>query len=99
MACEELNHNRTHPLHVGALFFGLGICSLSSPLVEVNEVFGGLDYPHDLSHDLSERTVYIPSASLCCYDRQRAITPSDHRVLVAESFVKDLLLAVISKDC
>jgi hypothetical protein len=33
------------------------------------EVFGGLVYPHDLSHDLSERTVYIPTASLCCYNQ------------------------------
>jgi hypothetical protein len=63
--------------------------------VEVNEVFGRLDYPHDLSHDLSERTVYIPSASLCCCNQQRTITPSDHGVLVAESLEKDSLLAVI----
>jgi hypothetical protein len=27
-------------------------------------VFEGLDYPHDLSHDLSERTVYIPSVEM-----------------------------------
>jgi hypothetical protein len=54
------------------------------------EVFGRLDYPHDLSHDLSERTVYIPSASLCCYDQQRAIIASTRDVLVAESFDKGL---------
>jgi hypothetical protein len=60
-------------------------------------VFGGLDYPHDLSHDLSERTVYIPSTSLCCYNQQRAITPSDHGVLVAESLTKDSLFAAIQQ--
>jgi hypothetical protein len=59
------------------------------------KVFGGLDYPHDLSHDLSERTVYIPSTSLCCCNQQRAITPSDHGVLVAESLTKDSLFAAI----
>jgi hypothetical protein len=58
-------------------------------------VFGGLDYPHDLSHDLSERTVYIPSTSLCCYGQQRAITASTSDELVAESLTKDSLLAVI----
>jgi hypothetical protein len=61
------------------------------------EVFGGLDYPHDLSHDLSERTVYIPSTSLCCYNQQRAITPLDHGVLVAESLTKDSLFAAIQQ--
>jgi hypothetical protein len=45
--------------------------------VEVNQVFGRVDYPHDLSHELSERTVYMPSASLCCYDQKRAI---HHRI-------------------
>jgi hypothetical protein len=57
----------------------------------------GFDYPYDLSHDLSERAVYIPFASLCYYDQQRAITPSEHRVLVAESLTKNLLLAVIQQ--
>jgi hypothetical protein len=47
--------------------------------LKYGEVFGRLDHPHDLSHDLSESTVYIPSASLCCYDRQRVVAPSDHR--------------------
>jgi hypothetical protein len=61
------------------------------------EVFGRLDYSHDLSHDLSERTVYIPSASLCCYEQQRAITPSARDVLIAESLTKDSLLAVIQQ--
>jgi hypothetical protein len=60
-------------------------------------VFEGLDYPHDLSHDLSERTVYIPSTSLCCYNQQRAITLSDHGVLVAESLTKDSLFAAIQQ--
>jgi hypothetical protein len=60
-------------------------------------VFGRLDYPHDLSHDLSERTVYIPSASLCCYDQQRAIIASTRDVLVAESLTKDSLLAAIQQ--
>jgi hypothetical protein len=62
-----------------------------------DEVFGRLNYPHALSHNLSERTVYIPSASLCCYDQYRAIAPSDHGVLVAKSLTKDLLLAVIQQ--
>jgi hypothetical protein len=61
------------------------------------EVFRGLDYPHDLSHDLSEWTVYIPSTSLCCRNQQRAITPSDHGVLVAKSLTKDSLLAAIQQ--
>jgi hypothetical protein len=60
-------------------------------------VFEGLDYPHDLSHDLSERTVYIPSTSLCCYNQQRVITPSDHGVLVVESLTKDSLFAAIQQ--
>jgi hypothetical protein len=60
-------------------------------------VFGGLVYPHDLSHDLSERTVYIPSASLCCCNQQRAITPSDHGVLVTESLIKDSLFVAIQQ--
>jgi hypothetical protein len=60
-------------------------------------MFGGFDYPHDLYHDLSERTVYIPSTSLCCCNQQRAITPSDHRVMVAEFLTKDSLLAVIQQ--
>jgi hypothetical protein len=29
--------------------------------LKYGEVFGKLDHPHDLSHDLSESTVYIPS--------------------------------------
>jgi hypothetical protein len=61
------------------------------------EVFEELDYPHDLSHDLSERTVYIPSTSLCCYNQKRAITPSDHGVLAAESLTKDSLFAAIQQ--
>jgi hypothetical protein len=60
-------------------------------------VFGGLDYPHDLSHDLSERTVYIPSSSLCCYDQQRAITASTRDVLVTESLTEDSLLVAIQQ--
>jgi hypothetical protein len=63
--------------------------------VEVNEVFGRLDCSYTPSHDLSEKTVYIPSASFRWYDPQRPITPSDHGVLVAEPSTKDLLLAVI----
>jgi hypothetical protein len=63
------------------------------------EVFGGLNYPHDLSHDLSERTVYIPSTSLCCYNQQRAITPLDHGVLVAESLIRTRCLQPSNKDC
>jgi hypothetical protein len=39
--------------------------------LKYGEVFG--------RRDLSESTVYIPSASLCCYNRQRVVTPSDHR--------------------
>jgi hypothetical protein len=58
-------------------------------------LFGRLDYPRDLSHDLSERTVYIPSASLCCCNQQRAITPSDHGVLVADPLTKDPPFAAI----
>jgi hypothetical protein len=60
-------------------------------------VLGRLDYPHALFHDLSERNVYTPSASLCCCNQQRAITPSDHGVLVVKSLTKDLLLAVIQQ--
>jgi hypothetical protein len=59
--------------------------------------FKRLDYPHGLSHDLSERTVYIPSASLCCYDQQRATTLPDRDVLVAESLIKDSLLAAVQQ--
>jgi hypothetical protein len=62
--------------------------------LEYGEVFGGLDYPHDLAHDLSERTFYIPSASLCCCNQQRVITPSDHGV--AGCGVLDKGLAVCS---
>jgi hypothetical protein len=51
--------------------------------VEVNQVFGRLDCSYTPSHDLSEKTVYIPSTSFCCYDQQRVITPSDHDVLIA----------------
>jgi hypothetical protein len=51
---------------------------------------GTLNYMHNPPHDLLERTVYTPSASLCTYDQQRAIAPSDYRVLVAESLTKDL---------
>jgi hypothetical protein len=61
------------------------------------EVFERLDYPHDLSHDFSERTVYIHSTSLCYYNQQRAITPSDYGVLVAESLTKDSLFAAIQQ--
>jgi hypothetical protein len=62
--------------------------------LKYGEVFGGLDYPHDLSHDLLERTVYIPSASLCCCNQQRVIIPSDHGV--AGYRVLDKGLAVCS---
>jgi hypothetical protein len=60
-------------------------------------VFEGLDYPYDLSYDLSERTVYIPSASLCYYNQQRVIIPSDYGVLVAESLIKDSLFVAIQQ--
>jgi hypothetical protein len=73
----------------------LPFATCSKIIVEVSEVFGRLDHPHNLSHDMSERTVYIPSASLCHYDQQRAIAISDHGVLVAEPLTKDLLLAII----
>jgi hypothetical protein len=48
-----------HGLHIRQ-----SLSRISRDRVEVNEVFGGLDYTHDLYHELSEKTVYIPSASL-----------------------------------
>jgi hypothetical protein len=39
--------------------------------VEVNEVFERLGYWYALSHDSSERTVYIHYDFLCYYDQQK----------------------------
>jgi hypothetical protein len=46
---------------------------------------------------LGSDCLYMPSAFICCYDQQRVITPLGHEMPVAESLIKDSLLAVIQQ--